>query len=318
MIGDLMSSALRMLPGGGKASAPEVIDALRRIDIFEGIRDNDRALARIAAQAERKRFEQGEVLVEQNKHGLGMYAIVSGHVNVEFNGTKVNDLGPGAVVAEMSLLDDKPRSATVRATEPTDTLLFTRDIFKHLVNQTPQLGLGLAKNLAERLRVANEATARGGGAAPKPDPATTEVATDAVGPSPIPPPPPDSKSVEAHGPGAKESIQKALLSAFDKLYTAKAFTRFSVAVLGCPVEGVSPFKVGEIRMGEVKAVAIRHGVDRHLDIVATESGHFTLHLYQPDCPHPARYGPTLLLPGQACRLQLTSSGPEITLDGYRI
>jgi CRP-like cAMP-binding protein len=318
MIGELFSSALgaatKLLPGGGGGSPPEVIEALKKIDIFDGIQHDERALGRIGAQAERKRFEQGQILVEEGKQGLGMFAIVSGKVVVEVKGTKVNELDAGAVVAEMSLLDDKPRSATVRATEATDTLLFTRDVFRKLVNQTPQLGLGLARNLAERLRVANEAAAKAakdGGSSKQ----LTEAATDAEAANPLPPPR-DQKPEEPKGKGAKLSVQDSLLKVFDRLYTAKAITRFSVAVIGCPVEGVTPDKLGEIRIGEVKAVAIPRGAK--MDLVASEPGVFTLHVFQPDAPAPARYGPTPLRPGQACRLTLTPRGPRITLDGNRI
>ena len=69
----------------------------------------------------------------------------------------------------MSLLDNKPRSATVTALEDTECVLLTRDSIMKLMNKYPEIPIGMARVLAERLRVANEKLA----AAPPPPPAAS-------------------------------------------------------------------------------------------------------------------------------------------------
>src|SRR5438552_8727930 len=51
----------------------------------------------------------------------------------------------------MSLLTGKPRSATVTTVQPTVVFTLTRADFRNLLTQHPEISLGLARILAERL-----------------------------------------------------------------------------------------------------------------------------------------------------------------------
>src|SRR2546429_8509797 len=53
--------------------------------------------------------------------------------------------------SEMSLLTGKPRSATVTTVQPTVVFTLTRADFRNLLTQHPEISLGLARILAERL-----------------------------------------------------------------------------------------------------------------------------------------------------------------------
>ena len=63
-------------------------------------------------------------------------------------------LGPGTVFGEMALLDEFPRSATVRAIEPTTVLGIQRWHFKGILESHPQLALALLPILSRRIRSA--------------------------------------------------------------------------------------------------------------------------------------------------------------------
>src|SRR5438094_4752798 len=68
----------------------------------------------------------------------------------------VAQLSEGAAVGEMSVLTGKPRSATVTTVQPTVVFTLTRADFRNLLTQHPEISLGLARILAERLEDATK------------------------------------------------------------------------------------------------------------------------------------------------------------------
>ena len=68
-------------------------------------------------------------------------------------------------------------------------------------------------------------------------------------------------------------------------------TRFSVAVLGCPVEGAAANAIDEIRIGETKIFLLPADEPVDLAISAYGDGHFNLNVFHPDSPQPVRFGP---------------------------
>ena len=61
-------------------------------------------------------------------------------------------VGSGALLGEMALIDDQPRSASAVALEPTECLLITRDSFHTLVRKDPEIAWCIVPTLAERMR----------------------------------------------------------------------------------------------------------------------------------------------------------------------
>ena len=71
------------------------------------------------------------------------------------DGKRLALLGPGDVVGELSLIDGKPRSATVTATSDLEVLELDRaDLFK-LMAKAPPVVRKLLESLAQRLRDAD-------------------------------------------------------------------------------------------------------------------------------------------------------------------
>jgi CRP/FNR family transcriptional regulator/CRP/FNR family cyclic AMP-dependent transcriptional regulator len=79
------------------------------------------------------------------------------------NGKILAQLGTGQHFGEMSLLDEKPRSATVTvtSTRPGSVMIIRREALMELCKREPGLGnkvlMSLATSLARRLRNTNEA-----------------------------------------------------------------------------------------------------------------------------------------------------------------
>ena len=107
---------------------------------------------------ERRRYEAGEVILRENEPGETAYIIETGQVEVtrKQNGRSIHlaYIGPGKSFGEMSMIDDKPRSATVTAVEPTVAREIHRDIFFESLSTHPEFAISLLKVLFERLREA--------------------------------------------------------------------------------------------------------------------------------------------------------------------
>src|SRR3954469_11255228 len=107
-------------------------------------------------------FPPAEVIVREGAPGVSMYIVKSGLVEVRKKDPAtgidflVAQLSEGAAFGEMSLLTGKPRTATVTTVQPTIVFTLTRADFRNLLTQHPEISLGLARILAERLEDATK------------------------------------------------------------------------------------------------------------------------------------------------------------------
>ncbi len=110
-------------------------------------------------------FTSGEVIIEQDEAGTGLYIVSSGKVRVvrvhdDGNEETLAELDSGAHLGEMSLLDDSPTSARVVAIEDVDTFLLPKDAFQQLIHSDDRLARKIyqafAATLMGRLRETNE------------------------------------------------------------------------------------------------------------------------------------------------------------------
>ena len=229
------------------------------------------------------------------------------------------ELGPPQFFAEISMVDSQPRSATVTTMEETECMLLTRDSFLKLVRSYPDLALRLARVLAERLRAADEKLAASESVGPLPQ-AAAAAAQPAPSPagggkteSPAQPDAPDQSSAFS-----KTRVQASMLDTFSRLYAAKAMVRFSVAVLGCPVEGGGRDVLGQIRVGEAKAILLPATQHAAMDIVAQHRGSFTLHVFRPDLEDPLGFGPLDIQPDDDFQLRMERGSASLWNCGRRI
>jgi CRP/FNR family cyclic AMP-dependent transcriptional regulator len=291
-------------------------ELITKIEFFSGL--DEKILKKISDACIARQFTRNETIVRQGEMGLGLYVIARGHVKVdrEEKGvrTQVAELGPEQFFGEMSLLDNKPRSATVTGIEDSECLLLTRDSFVKLMNKYPEIPIRMARVLAERLRVANEKMAAG----PLPAQVAAAAPATVAAPATISPVVPDVAATNgavlpapAGDGGTKAQIQNKILQTFQSLYTIKALSRFSVAVLGCPVEGIASNTVDEIRVGDVKALFFPASEPVDMRIAATSPGSFTLDVFTPWGPCPRHFGPVEVDPSDQVRL--TMAGEEVIL-----
>lgn len=130
------------------------INVLRRIPLFDGLGGPD--LTRIAALVDDIEVVPGEVLMREGSRGAESFIVASGFAEVVSAGQHLAVLGPGTFFGEMSLLDFKPRSATVRALTPMHLLVVGPAWFMDLLEQ-PGVAVRVLKGVVQRLRAMDAA-----------------------------------------------------------------------------------------------------------------------------------------------------------------
>src|SRR5436309_1375948 len=138
----------------------QLVQFLKNVKLFAELSPD--SLAKLGTCLKTAEFPPAEVIVREGAPGVSMYIIKSGLVEVRKKDPTtgidflVAQLTEGAAVGEMSLLTGKPRSATVTTVQPTVVFTLTRADFRNLLTQHPEISLGLARILAERLEDATK------------------------------------------------------------------------------------------------------------------------------------------------------------------
>ena len=141
-------------------------DFLRKHPMFSSLRDAKKleVLLEDSASTERS-VGQDEVILRQGEVGDSIYVIGSGSVEAILDpgdGTPIflAVLGRGEVFGEIGLIERRPRSATVRAKEPSIVLELHGPPFRDLMDDHPDIELRLLLKIRERLQNANELVLR--------------------------------------------------------------------------------------------------------------------------------------------------------------
>lgn len=111
------------------------LDLVRRVPIFAPLEDE--LQEDLGAKMTERSFAEGETLATQGEAGNEFFLIVEGEVEVEADGNKVREMGPGESFGEIALLRDTERTATVRATSPGVAMVLNRDHFLEAVAADP-------------------------------------------------------------------------------------------------------------------------------------------------------------------------------------
>ena len=131
------------------------LDFLRNVSLFESL--DQQELEALSDVTFTRTFSKDNVIILAEDEGDTLFILKKGQVKVSIvseGGREVilSLLGPGSVFGELSLLDGKPRSANVVATEETDLLMLRRADFLQLIYKTPQIATALLAELATRMR----------------------------------------------------------------------------------------------------------------------------------------------------------------------
>jgi len=133
---------------------------LGRIALFQGLQDAE--LRELGSRAEVRALPAEATFIREGERADSLFFILSGKVKVylaDANGKKfvVDIRRAGQYVGEM-MLDDNPRSASVRTIEPSELAVISRADFKAFLLKHPEVALHLIRNLIRVARGHNVRT----------------------------------------------------------------------------------------------------------------------------------------------------------------
>lgn len=107
-----------------------------------------------------KALKTDQSLFNEGDPADSMYIVRRGEIKVYLHkdGHEVSlaTIGEGGIVGEMAFFDQKPRSASVKATKDAEVTVITKDDFGKLMKQIPKWFVTLMSSLSVRLRQTNE------------------------------------------------------------------------------------------------------------------------------------------------------------------
>ncbi len=124
-----------------------------KIPLFEGLSKVD--IAKLVPELEELSLAPNEVLIRQGDPGDAMFIIRQGRMQAELEGpdgvTALETLEPGKIVGEIALLGGAPRTASVRALEPTQVWRLSRARLDALMLKYPSFAVHFNHLIGRRL-----------------------------------------------------------------------------------------------------------------------------------------------------------------------
>jgi CRP-like cAMP-binding protein len=141
--------ALPYDPGVPQAPGTTTISALTRVPLFSSLERQDLELvAQISSDAE---FAPGVTLIHENEPGRHFFVLLEGEASVRRAGAEINRMGPNDFFGEISLLSDRPTTASVVTATPARIVVITPPDFRELLGGMPLLQMKVIQALADRL-----------------------------------------------------------------------------------------------------------------------------------------------------------------------
>ncbi len=135
-------------------------ELLAQLPLFDTLAQED--LEALATKLTERAFKQDSTVFAKGDQGSSMYIVLSGAVQIFLPGDKngdppvvLKDVRTGEYFGELSLFDDKPRSASVQATVDTVLLELTREEFAEHLGKSKTAAMAILAEMAERLRETN-------------------------------------------------------------------------------------------------------------------------------------------------------------------
>lgn len=134
------------------------IQFLRQVNLFRSL--SDKALLDLSAITIEQTIAPKNIVFKEGDKGDALYIIKSGKVNIlKRNSAGVDSvlvsLAKGSVIGDMAIIDEQPRSASVATIQETVFLIITKEDFRNLLAEIPEISFQILKLSTERLRATN-------------------------------------------------------------------------------------------------------------------------------------------------------------------
>lgn len=102
-------------------------------------------------------YPANSILINEGDNTDSLYVVMEGEVKVyasDESGKEVilNMLGPGEYFGELALMDEEPRSASVKTMEPTRVMVISKPDFKLILANHPDMAYNLIQSLTRQVR----------------------------------------------------------------------------------------------------------------------------------------------------------------------
>ena len=126
------------------------IKLLKQVDLFRFFKAS--ALRKLCENCTESTLKAGDILIQEGSLDNTMYLILSGKLGVYKGIKKIAVLGPGKILGEMSLIESKPRSATIKALSDALLMEIDENHFDRYIASKSQALVAMLKTLSSRIR----------------------------------------------------------------------------------------------------------------------------------------------------------------------
>ena len=128
------------------------IEFLAAVPLFSACSRRElRAIAQLGTPVD---AEEGAYLTEEGKPGREFFLVLEGEASCRVHDKEVSRFKSGGYFGELALLHGGLRTADVIAVTPMELLVFDAREFRSMLMTTPNIGVKMLSNLAERLQQA--------------------------------------------------------------------------------------------------------------------------------------------------------------------
>ena len=134
--------------------AENSLDTLSKIPLFQGLSLEE--ISNLDQYLDIIEYEEGDTIFEEGDKGEFVCFVLDGELDVikkSMNGspTIIAKHCKGVSIGEMALIDELPRSATLKARTSLSLTTLSRNEFEKLLSDSPQIGIKILKYLARHL-----------------------------------------------------------------------------------------------------------------------------------------------------------------------
>ena len=125
---------------------------LSKVPFFQALEPS--RLKLLAFTSDMINFQHGEVIFKAGDPGDCAYVIMEGEVeilSVVDENSVVSVLQLNQIFGELALLNDEPRSATLRAKGELKVMKISESLFMELIRESPKLALNVLQQLSQKL-----------------------------------------------------------------------------------------------------------------------------------------------------------------------
>ena len=137
-----------------KKKGMEITEVTRQSDIFQGLSDGE--LSQLAQICKMVSYPAGKTICREGECGSDIFVLAEGKASVLGKRTgrkssKIGTIGQGEIFGEMSIIEDLPRTATLKTDVHSKLVVIDRFELENLMNRNSHLGKVVMKNMARGL-----------------------------------------------------------------------------------------------------------------------------------------------------------------------